>query len=303
MTTTVHVLGELEAKLAAGEPFGRVDAERVAACADLVAVGMLGEAARKAWRGDQVTFCRVHEVAPGAALVEVPAEAGEVRLSGPAASVDDARKRVRAAVLVAGKVPVTAFTVAELLDLAGGDHLTLVEIARALHEDGLASLAEVPVDLVGDTENGLELLRAVERGGLGTWRATVHRASASERLDLIERAAALQAVTGAFRAFAPLPRFDPEDDAPATGYDDVRTVTMARILCRAIPAIQVDWARYGPKLAQVAIAFGADDLDAVSAIDALEMGHRRSPRQDLERQIRAAFAEPAERNGRYEVRG
>jgi hypothetical protein len=37
-------------------------------------------------------------------------------------------------------------------------------------------------------------------------------------------------------------------------------------------------------------------------VDTLSLGPRRSPREDVERQIRAAFAEPAERNGRYEVR-
>jgi hypothetical protein len=31
------------------------------------------------------------------------------------------------------------------------------------------------------------------------------------------------------------------------------------------------------------------------------MGVRRSPKADIERQIRSAFAEPAERNGRYEL--
>lgn len=301
MTTTANALGELEAKLAAGEPFDRADAERVAACADLVSVGLIGEAARKAWRGDVVTFCCVHELAAEAPAADVPAGTGDVRLSGAPGSIDAARDRVRAAVGVAGGAPVTGFTIMELVDLAGGDHLVLAEIAGALRADGMESLAEVPVDLVGDVENGVELLRAVMHGGLGAWRATVHRATAAERLDLMVTAAALQAATGAFRAFAPLPRFDPAD-APSTGYDDVRTVTMARVLCKGIPAIQVDWPRYGPKLAQVAIAFGADDLDAVPAVDTLQLGQRRSPREDMARQIRAAVAEPKERDGRYVVR-
>jgi 2-iminoacetate synthase ThiH len=56
---------------------------------------------------------------------------------------------------------------------------------------------------------------------------------------------------------------------------------------------------YGPKLAQVAIAYGADDIDGVAAVDTLQLGHRRSPREDIERQIRAAGAAPMERDGRY----
>ena len=78
-------------------------------------------------------------------------------------------------------------------------------------------------------------------------------------------------------------------------------IAVARIVASNIDSIQVDWPLYGPKLAQVAIAFGADDIDGVSSVDELQLGHRRSPREDIERQIRAAFANPVERNGRYET--
>ena len=70
-------------------------------------------------------------------------------------------------------------------------------------------------------------------------------------------------------------------------------------MCRTIPFIQVDWPLYGPKLAQVAIAYGANDIDGISAIDSGSLGHRRSPREEIERQIKAAFATPSERDGRF----
>jgi aminodeoxyfutalosine synthase len=111
----------------------------------------------------------------------------------------------------------------------------------------------------------------------------------------------VQQEIGGLHALAPLPRLDPPE-TPSTGYDDVRTVAVARLVCRDIPSIQVDWQRYGPKLAQVAIAYGADDIDNVAGVDTLQLGHRRSPREDIERQIRAAFAAPAERDGRFAVR-
>ena len=80
------------------------------------------------------------------------------------------------------------------------------------------------------------------------------------------------------KEFAPLPREDVPEQ-PSTGYDDVRTVAVARLVCSGIASIQVDWPLYGPKLAQVAIAFGADDIDGVAAIDALNLGPRRAPRR------------------------
>jgi len=300
MTTAAHALSDLEARAASGAAMTRADAEAVAACPDLASVGMLGDGLRRAWRGNRVTFGRVLVVEGDAP--ETAGEAGEVRLAGAPATLDAARARVRDAVARAGGVPVTAFSLADLEALAGDDHVAMAEIGAALRADGLDGLAEVVLDRVDDLEAAAASLRAVARGGLAARRATIHAApDLADRLRLLEIAAALQEATGAFRAVAPLPRLD-SADTPSTGYDDVRTVAAARLRCRAIPSIQVDWLLYGPKLAQVAIAYGADDLDAVPAHDVLKLGHRRSPREDLERQIRAAFAAPAERDGRYAVR-
>jgi aminodeoxyfutalosine synthase len=207
---------------------------------------------------------------------------------------------VRAARPLAEGVVLTGFSLADLLHLAGGDHLALADLAAALRADGLDAVAETPIDALGDTENVVEVLRAIRHGGLAAWRATVNAADPGSRLDLIERAQVVQRETGAFRALAPLPRHDPAD-TPATGYDDVRTIAAAR-LAVDIPAIQVDWPLYGPKLAQVALAYGANDVDGISAVDDQSLGPRRAPREDIERQIRAAGGVPAERDGRYEVR-
>lgn len=290
---------EFDALVRSGEALSRAQAEAVLASPDLVGVGLLGELARKSVTGDVVTFCRVREVKDGDTAAG-PDHAGEVRLTGAPSSIEEARARVRAAVGVAGSLPVTGFSLADLLALAGRDHLALADLAKALRADGLDAVAEVPLDGLGDTENAVEVVRATLHGGLQCRRATITSASIDRRLDLVERAVAVQRETSAFKAFAPLPRQDPSD-APATGYDDVRTVAIARLMCRTIPFIQVDWPLYGPKLAQVAIAYGANDIDGVAAVDQPELGPRRSAREEIERQIRAVVATPVERNGRYET--
>ena len=102
------------------------------------------------------------------------------------------------------------------------------------------------------------------------------------------------------RAFAPLPRaFNPA--VPTTGYDDVKRVALARLVVDNIASIQVDWSLYGPKLAQVALTVGADDVDAVSPEDETGEGRRRSPLEEIRRNIRAASQEPVERNGRFDL--
>jgi hypothetical protein len=300
MSTSTSVFSELEARVAAGDALSPADAARVLASSDLISVGMLGDRARKARHGDRVTYGRVCRVTSA----QVPADRGEsaeVRIAAPAASVADATALVRAAAPIAAGVPLTGFSVADLLELVGHDHLALAEAARALAAAGLEAVAAAPIDRLGDTENAIEVIRAVRHGGLGVWRLTTDRAPAAERLALIERAAAVQRELGGIHALAPLPRLDPVE-TPSTGYDDVRTIAAARLVCRDIPSIQVDWQLYGPKLAQVAIAYGADDIDNVSAVDDLQLGHRRSPREDIERQIKAAFAVPAERDGRFAIR-
>ena len=284
----------------AGTALSRTQAEAVLASPDLVGVGLLGELARHAVSGERVTFGRVCLV-PGHDLPEGPGHAGEVSLTGTPSSIDDARSRVRAARGFAGAATLTGFSLADLLAISGSDHLALADLAKALKADGLEAVAESPLDDLGDTDNAIEVVRAVRHGGLETWRATITSAPIARRLDLIERAAAVQRETSAFKAFAPLPRHDP-GDAPATGYDDVRTVAIARLMCRSIPFIQVDWPLYGPKLAQVAITYGADDIDGIAPVDDPGAGPRRAPREEIERHIRMAFAEPAERNGRFEIR-
>jgi aminodeoxyfutalosine synthase len=64
----------------------------------------------------------------------------------------------------------------------------------------------------------------------------------------------------------------------------------------------VDWTLYGPKLAQVALTVGADDIDAVSPLDDLSEGRRRAPREEVRRNITAAGLEPVERDARFDVR-
>ena len=124
----------------------------------------------------------------------------------------------------------------------------------------------------------------------------------ADALALFKQVAELQYNVAVIRTFAPLPRrLNPA--VPTTGYDDVKRVALARLTIQNIPSIQVDWSLYGPKLAQVALTVGANDVDAVSAEDETSEGRRRAPLEEIRRNIRAAAQEPVERNGRFEVLG
>jgi 2-iminoacetate synthase ThiH len=136
-----------------------------------------------------------------------------------------------------------------------------------------------------------------------TW-ADVDRAASATGTGLsralIERASALQDTYGCIQAVSPLPTVL-HAFRPTTGYEDVKAVAIARLAAPNIPTIQVDWSRYGPKLAQVALTFGADDLDAVTASDEAPDGRRRAPIEEVRRNIEAAGFIPAERDGRFSI--
>jgi aminodeoxyfutalosine synthase len=185
----------------------------------------------------------------------------------------------------------------DLQALAAADGRPLDEIVAALRDAGLEAVAEVPLDLCHDAAAAIETARGA---GLRVERVTVHALAPESRVPLVERARDLQALVGGIQVFAPLQR-TLSAVAPTTGYDDVKQVAIARLVAANIPSIQVDWPLYGPKLAQVALTVGADDVDGVAAFDPATLGARRSALEEIRRNIRAAALEPVERDGRFAV--
>jgi len=272
------------------------DARALLADGNLITVGARGDDERRRRHGGRTTFVRVLEVHADAVPASLPAsaKAGEIRITGKPASVDAAAAAVVAARALAGTIPVTAYSLADLLDLAGGSAASVAAVLRALAAAGLEAVAEAPLDLLPDPSTAI---RAAHGASLQVPRLTVQRAAEGDVLDLLPRARALQAAVGGIRAFAPLARVSSVAQ-PSTGYDDVRLIAAARLVVDNIDSIQVDWTLYGPKLAQFALTVGADDVDAVSALEG-DLGRRRSPLEEIRGNIKAAGLEPLERDGLF----
>ena len=184
--------------------------------------------------------------------------------------------------LAGGRV-VRGFWLADLDRLGHG----AVAAVRTAGLDEVAFVAAVDAAAVGRARSA----------GLGVRVVAVDEAPA-DRLHWLIEATRLAAAVGGVTAVAPLPRRI-DRASPTTGFDDVRTVALARLLLADVPSVQVDWARYGPKLAQVALTVGADDLDSVSAIDDPALGPRRAAAEDVRRNIVSAGLTPVERDGRW----
>ncbi len=259
---------------------------------DLIAAGMAGDDVRRRIHGPRTTFVRVLEIHVDAVPSTLPlrVSAGEVRLVGHPSSVGAAVAAVHAAAPLAGTVPVTGFSV---LDLQGFEE-PLADVCAA----GLIAVTHLQIDSV---TNPHDATRAVRSAGLLLGTISVQVIGQDERLAICERASELQDKLGGFRAFAPLPR-TLSVTQPTTGYDDAKMVALARVVATNIASIQVDWQLYGPKMAQVALTVGADDVDNVSAVDPGVLGTRRSPLEEIKGNIRAAGLEAVERDGVFNER-
>ena len=275
------------------------DIAALAATHDIIELGMRADEVRRSLHGLRTTFVRVADVPVEGALPAVPASAGEIRIVGTPATREAAVERVRAVAAAAGGRPLSAFSLADLERMAAVERITLRALLEELCAAGLELVADAPFDRLQDPRRSIE---EVNISGLALGRLTIHQLPSLDAPVLFKQITELQRRVGVIRSLAPLPRaVNPA--FPTTGYDDVKRVSLARLLVENIPSIQVDWSLYGPKLAQVALTVGADDVDAVSAEEHTTEGRRRAPLEEIRRNIRAARQEPVERNGRFEMIG
>jgi aminodeoxyfutalosine synthase len=270
----------------------------LAASHDIISLGMAADDVRRQRHGTNTTFLRVSEIGVDpSAPITISAAAGEARIVGVPATRAAAVDRVAEIAAASHGIAVSGFSLADLEELAGRESVTLRALLEQLRAAGLEIVSEAPIDRLRDPRRSIE---EVNIAGLALGRLTIHRAASSDPVPQLKSVAELQHAVAVIRAFAPLPRrVNPA--APTTGYEDIKRVALARIVADNVPSIQVDWSQYGPKLAQVALTVGADDVDNVSADDDVSQGHRRSPLEEIRRNIRAAGYDPVQRTGRWDA--
>ncbi len=220
------------------------------------------------------------------------------------------------------QVHLKAFTMVELDFFVKISKLPLDDVIETLREAGMGSCpgggAEIFSErarplIAGHKISGnrwLDVARAVHRKGLRS-NATMlygHIETLEERVDHIERLRNLQDETHGFQCFIPL-AFHPENTFYAnlpttTGLDDLKTIAVARLMLDNFPHIKAYWVTLTPELAQVALRFGADDLDGTIVEERIIHGagtptERGMTRAEIEKLIRDAGREPVERDTLY----
>ena len=284
-------------RLQAGDRLSADEIRDLAATPDILSLGMLADTLRRRLHDRRVTYVRVAQFNFDHTWADaIPPAAAEVRITGAPGSLPLAVAAVEQARAAAGTRVVSGYSWTALAALANGG-TSMSRVLDELKGAGLDAVAEVPIDGVDSLDTAIDTLTAA---GFDQIRLTIDKAPGAERVALLVRAGALQDRVGSIRAINPLPMLL-SSGRPTTGYDDVKMVAIARLAAPHIDTVQVDWMRYGPKLAQVALTFGADDLEGVTASDAAPDGLRRAPLEEVKRNIEAAGFVAAERDGRFVV--
>ena len=177
------------------------------------------------------------------------------------------------------EVCVKAFTAVELHYMIRKAGLTIEEGLRLLKEAGMESIpgggaeifdekirAEICPGKCSSTE-WLEMHEKAHQMGFDS-NATMlygHIESINHRIDHLLRLRELQDRTGGFNAFIPLKFRSANNELETIGetsvVDDMRTLAMSRLVLDNIPHIKAYWVMYGKESAELALSFGADDID------------------------------------------
>jgi len=219
-------------------------------------------------------------------------------------------------------VHLKAFTMVEVGYFARISKLSIRDTLLALKDAGVDSLPgggaeifnprvrKVICDHKVSGQQWLNIARTAHQIGLHS-NATMlygHIETDDERVEHLLALRALQDETSGFVAFIPL-AFHPENTGLAhlpkpTGFTDLKTIAISRLLLDNFDHIKAYWIMLTPRVAQIALRFGADDMDGTVVEekiyhDAGATTAQFTPRSQLERLIREAGRVPVERDTLY----
>ncbi|WP_406678023.1 aminofutalosine synthase MqnE [Moorella sp. ACPs] len=217
---------------------------------------------------------------------------------------------------------IQAFDAVEIDFIASRAGRPVADVLQELRQAGLDSLpgggAEIFAPAVRrrlcakkiDGQRWLQIHETAHRLGIPT-NATMlygHLETAADRVDHLLALRELQDRTGGFLAFIPL-AFHPANTAfsnlpGTTGVDDLKMLAISRLLLDNFRHIKAFWIMIGPKLAQVALHFGVNDLDGTVREehifhDAGAVTPQYQPAESFLQSIRAAGRIPVERDTLY----
>ncbi len=221
-------------------------------------------------------------------------------------------------------VIIQAFTAVEIEWYAQISGLDTLEVLRRLKEAGLDAMPGGGAEIFSERARSLAWEKKTspddwlrihgEAHSLGIrTNCTMlygHIETLEERVDHLIRLREQQDASGGFLAFIPL-AFHPANtelsDLPGTtGFDDLKTLAVARLMLDNIPHIKAFWIMVGLKVAQLSTVFGVDDIDGTVVEEKItHMAGATTPealsKDQLVAMIRETGHTPVERDTLYNV--
>lgn len=220
-------------------------------------------------------------------------------------------------------VTVKAYTAVEIFYMIRRDEISVVEGLRRLQEAGMECIPGGGAEIFDEqlrakicpdkcsSEEWLAVHRAAHNMGLATNCTMLygHIETLEQRIDHLERLRKLQDEAPGFDAFIPLKYHSRGNRLSEAGEssveDDLRTIAISRIFLDNIPHIKAYWVSYGKATTEMALAFGADDIDGTigdtTKIYSMAGGVEKPTMsvEELEAMVRAAGFTPVERDSHY----
>jgi aminodeoxyfutalosine synthase len=219
-------------------------------------------------------------------------------------------------------VHLKAFTMVEIGYFSRISKLSIRDVLVKLKEAGVDSLPgggaeifnprvrKIICDHKVSGQQWLNIARTAHQVGLRS-NATMlygHVETDEERVEHLLLLRELQDETHGFSAFIPL-AFHPANTGlahlpPPTGYHDLKSIAISRLLLDNFDHIKAYWVMLTPSIAQIALRFGADDLDGTVVEEKIyhDAGAKTAeftPRLELERLIQDAGRVAVERDTLY----
>lgn len=164
----------------------------------------------------------------------------------------------------------------------------------------------------GSTAEWFDVHRTAHQLGIKT-NATMlygHIEQIEHRIDHLMRLRELQDATGGINAFIPLKYRNLNNSMSEIGEvpitDDLRTLAMSRLILDNVPHIKAYWVMYGKQTTEMALAFGADDVDGTiddsTKIYSMAGAEDQRPKmsvEDMHRMVTRAGFRAVERDTHY----
>ncbi len=198
-------------------------------------------------------------------------------------------------------IHIHGFSPPEVCHFAEISGLGIAEVITRLRKAGLDSIPGGGAEILNDrvrhetaprkcgADEWLAVMREAHNQGMRTTATMMfgHVETWDERLEHLDRLRGLQDETGGFTAFIPWP-FQPANTAlatvkTATAHEYLRVLAISRMFLDNFDNLQASWVTQGPKIAQMALFFGANDFGSTmieeNVVAAAGVGFRLSEKE------------------------